>query len=183
MRFSVLSTFAILGVAIAAPADLAALNDRIVQYNLKRITDSMSNLDGILARRPSARADRREVEDFVARALQSNSRLITELRDSAADISRGPLLNQIETNNVMSSFSSTQSLHRKVADGWIAIKRDVSYIGKTDTVRRSIQDSADGHNAVWDALLTKYTASSINLGRQGKRRIGDVLQSAVKAYY
>jgi hypothetical protein len=181
MRFSIISTLALVGATIAAPT-LQARDDKIIVYNTKRIGDALKDLDYILARKPRARDAKADVLDFFAKANKQTNIVINEITAAAKDIKRGPSVTPPEAAGIMTGFRPLNIIITRIVDAYIAVKKDADYAGKTTEIRRALQDAQDATVSFYDALNSKFPPVASQIGKQSKRRVDDILTKGIRAY-
>jgi hypothetical protein len=182
MRFSVVSCLALVGATIAAPAQLETRDDRVITYNTKRISEALKDLDYALSRKPRARAATSELDEFFNKGLKGNAAVIREVFAAADDIKRGPSVNPTEAAGIMTGFRPLNTIITRIADSWIAVKKDADHVGKTQEIRKSLQDAQDGTWAFYQALNSKFPPVAATIGNKSKDRVDAILTKAIRAY-
>jgi hypothetical protein len=185
MRFSLLSTLYLVSAAVASPTQLQSRDSRIVDKNIKQITASVRALDNLLAKKPNARANIRDLEVFFQRAISANNVVNTDMRYAAEEISRGPILNTLEADKVMTmSLAPNDPVLTRIVNNWIAVKRDADAVRMTGEVLQVLEECRYQTNAFYDAILRKFPNSGVanSSGRTASNKADNNLGRAVSFY-
>lgn len=186
MRLAILTAFAMVGATIAAPAMMVKRQrgaDGIIEYNTKRISTALKDLDSVLARKPRRSEPKAVVVTFFDKALAANRVILDEVTAAAKDIKAlRSTVSPTEAATIMSGFRALNRIITDISDSWIAVKPDADYAGKTQEVRRAIQDVQDATYGFYEALNSKFPPVASRIGNQSKERIDVILNKTVRAY-
>lgn len=165
------------------PAILKARDDTVVRYNIKRVHDVLSTLEGKFAKKPRLSADVRTATTFVEDVLRINANIVTELRAGADDMRRSKAkVSATETVALQPTFMGNDRLNSDVANGWIDVKRLVSTAKMESRVLDSLIAAQREFNNFGDALIVSLPSISQSFGASIKARFNNNLDRAVREY-
>jgi hypothetical protein len=180
MKLVIFPLLALVSFSSGAPGKLRTNDLSVVNYNMKRVTDALNILDNQLTRRPAY--DQAQITQFFQIGLQASQQVTNELYAGAAEIRRGPNINDIESIGLNAPTQALQNLLTKVMGHWVAVKRQANQVGAQSAVLDALVQGASGAMAFGDAIYSKCGFLCQGVVNGYKNQFATIHQNAINEY-
>jgi len=170
---------------------LAAGSLALPTEHLKRditvIQNSLHNVEGVTTRLLGSLKymDRKLSASEYSRAwpevTRDSRQLVDTLTRDASDIRRSPMVQTLEATALITPINNLETLISKVVDEWIAVKPTLA-AQERQTVQRILRDQQVAAGTYADAIVSRQSALSSQVGRLLGTQTQNSIQRALNAY-
>ena len=181
MRFIILSALCLLGSSFAAPTSIGPRDMTVINYNFGRVQAALNILDQGMARKP-AFSDQQGTITYVKNRLQATNQAINEFTTGAAEIRRGPSINDLEAVGLNTPANAAVNSLNKIIANWVSIKRQAGQVGAQSAVLSALTQLESSAGTFMDAINIKAGFISGGIGSMYKTSLTSAVRKGVDAY-